>query len=196
VPRLRSAVVPVASFALGALTSYAQGLLPGALAPLANSVSGWTLVTVVLVAWARPRVGAAAVLGAASFVLLVAGYTAASHVRGLTYDPTRFGVVGLVAGPLVGVAAVWLRADGVRAGLATALLAGIGLGEAVYGLTTVADTTGVGYWAAIGVAALVLAAGMLARRLRGAVPVVLGTAGTALVAGVFVLAYRAFGALG
>lgn len=189
-----------ASFLLGGLTSFAQGFLPDAAAPFANSASGWTLLTALLVAWAardpRARTWHAAVLGAASFVLLVLGYTVAADVRGYVYDPTLFGIVGLVVGPFVGVAAAWLRETGVRAALGTALLAGIGLGESVYGLTTVVETTGAGYWVAIGLVSLVLLAVMLGRALRGTLQVVLTTAGAAVGAAVFLLAYRALGTVG
>lgn len=199
-PWQRGVVVLVASFLLGGLTSYAQGFLPDAAAPFANSAIGWTLLTAFLVAWAardpRTRTWHAAVLGAASFVLLTLGYTVAADLRGFFYDPTLFGVVGLVVGPFVGVAAAWLWRTGVHSALGTALLAGIGLGESVYGLTTVVETTGATYWLVIGVVALVLLVGMLARRLRGALPVTLAVAGTAVVATAFVVAYRALGAVG
>jgi hypothetical protein len=192
--------VLAASFLLGGLTSYAQGFLPDAAAPFANSASGWTLLTALLVAWSardpRVRTWHAAVLGAASFVLLTLGYTVAADLRGYFYDPTTFGAVGLVAGPFVGVAAAWLWRTGVHAALGTAVLAGIGVGESVYGLTTVVETTGATYWVVIGVAALVLLAAMLARRVRGAIPVTVTVAGTAAVAGAFVLAYRALGTIG
>ncbi|WP_258724657.1 DUF6518 family protein [Cellulomonas sp. NS3] len=192
----RLTVVPLASAALGALTVVAQGALPDAAAPFANSASGWTVLTALLVLWSRARTRAAAVLGAASFVLLVLGYSAGAHLRGLFYDPTFFGTVGLVVGPVVGVAAAWLREHGLRAALGTAALAGIGAGEAVYGLTVVVGTTGAAYWVVLGVGALALLAGMLARRVRGAVPVLVATLGTAVVAGLFVVAYRVAGSVG
>lgn len=44
----------------------------------------------------------AALLGAASFVLLTLGYSAAAHLRGLFYDPTPFVVVGVAVVPFVG----------------------------------------------------------------------------------------------
>ena len=95
-----------ASFLLGGLTSFAQGFLPDAAAPFANSASGWTLLTALLVAWAardaRTRTWHAAVLGAASFVLLTLGYTVAADLRGFFYDPTLFGEEGHVGGPRVG----------------------------------------------------------------------------------------------
>ena len=42
-------IVVAASLVLGALTSYAQGLLPGPLRPFANSASGWTVLTALIV---------------------------------------------------------------------------------------------------------------------------------------------------
>lgn len=190
----------VASFVLGGLTSYAQGFLPDVAAPFANSATGWTLLTALLVAWyaraEHARTWHAAVLGAASFVLLTLGYTVVADLRGYVYDPTMFGLVGLVVGPFVGVAAAWLWRSGVHAALGTAVLAGIGVGESVYGLTTVVETTGATYWVVIDVVALVLLAAMLARRVRGAVPVTVAVAGTAAIAGAFVLAYRALGTIG
>ena len=131
--------VALASFLLGVLTSYKQGVLPDAWRSFANSATGWTLLTVVLVFWARVSTRLAAVLGALSFVLLVLGYTAGAQLQSLSYSPVLFGVVGLVVGPFVGVAAAWLRAHGGRAARGTALISGIFTGEAVYGLTVIAD---------------------------------------------------------
>lgn len=188
-PAVRPGIVVVLSFLLGGLTSYAQGFLPDALASFANSASGWTVLTALLVYWSRARAVPAAVLGAVSFVLLVLGYMVASQVRGYVYDPLLFSVVGLVAGPFVGVAASWLRATGARAALAVALLAGIGVGEAVYGLTVVRESTSPVYWSAIGVAGLALLAGVVVRRVRGSLPVLLAVGGTAVVAAAFYVAY-------
>ncbi|MFD7310781.1 DUF6518 family protein [Promicromonospora sp. NPDC059942] len=188
-PAARAGVVVVLSFVLGGLTSYAQGFLPDAFASFANSASGWTVLTALLLFWSRLRTAPAAVLGAVSFVLLVLGYTVASQVRGYVYDPLLFSAVGVVAGPFVGVAASWLRATGVRAALGTALLAGIGVGEAAYGLTIIRETTSPVYWTVIGVAGLALLVAQLVRRVRGALPVALAAGGTALVAAAFYLAY-------
>ena len=169
----RALVVIVLSFALGCLESWAQGFLPGALRPLSNSASGFTLVTALLVHWSRATTRRAALLGAASFVLLVLGYAAVSSLRGFPYSPLEWGVIGVVVGPFVGVAAAWLHGRGIRAALGGGLLAGIGVGDAVYGLTTVAGTTGAGYWMAIGCLAIALLAWLLLRRVRGIAAVVL-----------------------
>jgi hypothetical protein len=182
-----------ASFLLGMLTFYAQGFLPDAWRSFANSASGWTLLTALLVFCAQVSTRVAAVLGALSFLLLVLGYTAGAQLNGLSYSPVLFGVVGVVVGPFIGLAAAWLRARRVRAALATALLAGIFTGEAVYGLTVIADSTAPEYWVAIGVVGISLLIGMVWVRLRGWAPVTLAILGTGAVAGVFLAAYAALG---
>lgn len=188
------AVVIVVSFLSGMLTFFAQGLLPDAVNSFANSASGWTLVTVLVLAWARVRTAFAAVLGAASFVLLTVGYSASAHLQGLFYDPTLFAVVGVLVGPFVGIATSWLRAESVwKAAAGTALLSGIGLGEGAYGLTMVADTTSPVYWALVGVMALGLLVAMLIRRLRGVPVALLAVLGAGATAGAFNVAYGALG---
>lgn len=179
--------VAMLSFLLGALTSYAQGFLPHALNSLSNSSSGWTLITVLLIWSVRARPALAAILGAASFVLLTIGYTAASAVRGYTYDPTLWSLVGLVVGPFVGVAAAWLRERDLRAALATATLTGIAVGEAIYGLTVVGDSTSPVYWTLGGLSGLALLAGMVLRRIRGSVNITLALGLSAVVAAAFLI---------
>jgi len=185
--------VVVASFLLGMLTFYAQGFLPDAWRSFANSASGWTLLAALLVFCAQVSTRVAAVLGALSFLLLVLGYAAGAQLNGLSYSPVLFGVVGVVVGPFVGLAAAWLRARRVRAALATALIAGIFTGEAVYGLTVIADSTRPEYWVAIGVVGIVLLVGMLSTRVRGWVPVTVAVLGTAAVAAAFLAAYSTLG---
>lgn len=192
----RGLIVAVLSVLLGGVTFFAQGFLPDAASSFANSASGWTLLTAVLVYWSRFPAGPAAVLAVISFVLLVLGYAAVADLRGLYYDPMLFSVVGVVVGPFVGVATAWLRATGLRAARGTAALAGIGVGEAVFGLTVVGDTTSPVYWIAVALGSAALMAGMLARRIRGGVPVAVTVGGTAAVAAAYVVVYRALGNVG
>ncbi|MGV8910124.1 MAG: DUF6518 family protein [Propionicimonas sp.] len=189
----RVAAVSVASFLLGMLTFSAQGFLPDAWRSFANSASGWTLLTALLVFGSRASTKLAAVLGALSFVLLVLGYTAGAQLHGLSYSPVLFGAVGLVVGPFVGVSAEWLRHRGLHGALGTALLSGIFTGEAFYGLTAIADSTRPEYWVAIGGVGIILLIGMVSRRLRGWVPVTVSILGTAAVAAAFLAAYKALG---
>jgi hypothetical protein len=149
---------------------------------------------VLLLSWVRVLPAVAALLGAMSFVLLTLGYSAAAQLADLFYDPTLFVLVGAAVGPFVGVATCWLRAvQPSRVAMGTALLAGIGVGEAVYGLTTVADTTSPVYWILIGAASLALLVTVLLRRLRRPPWALLTAVGTGLVAGAFVVSYGALG---
>ena len=162
---LAGAGIVMGSLALGGLTSVAQGLLPDSLRSVANSPSGWTLLTVVMIAVSRLRLLPAACFGAVSFVCLVVGYTVVSELRGLSYSPTLWIAVGLVAGPVVGWstsaafdARRWLNVAG------SSLIAGIAITDAVYGLTVVADTTSPVYWWLAGVAGMAFLAVVALRR--------------------------------
>ncbi|GEP39198.1 hypothetical protein NPS01_28610 [Nocardioides psychrotolerans] len=95
-----------------------------------------------MIAVRRPSLWPAACLGAVSFVCLDLGYTAASELRGLSYDPLFWGAVGLIAGPAIG----WSTSAAFDAGpflsaTGSSLIAGVALTDAFYGLTVVADTT-------------------------------------------------------
>ncbi|WP_245991232.1 DUF6518 family protein [Bogoriella caseilytica] len=192
----RAVIVAVLSFVLGGLTFYAQGFLPDAAVPFANSSSGWTLLTSLLVFGSRFRPAAAAVLGAVSFVLLVLGYAVVAGLEGLYYNPLLFSMIGVIAGPAVGAATSWLRARGFRAAAGTGVLAGIGLGDGLFGLTVVHETTEPGYWWAVVAIAVILLAVMLVRRIRGAGPAILAVAGSAAMAGAFLIVYQYVGARG
>ena len=190
---LRFGAAAVLSLLLGGVTSYAQGWLPDWVSSFANSASGWTILTVLLVFWSRVPARWAVVLGAVSFVLLVVGYSIASQLRGLYYNPMMFGVIGVVAGPFVGGAAAWLREREFRGALGVALLAGIGLGEGAYGLTVVGDTTHPAYWIFVAVLGAGLLAAMVATRLRSLRWASASIGGAAAVAAAFYVSYSALG---
>jgi hypothetical protein len=186
-------VVLVASLLLGGATSWAQGFLPEPLTPFANSASGWTLLTALLVWSQRRGTATSAVLGLVCFVCLVLGYSAASALRGLFYSPVRFGVIAVLAGPLVGVAAAWLRRREWHAAFGTGVLAGIAAGESIYGLTVVSATTGTLYWTLVGLLGVALLTWTLTTRTH-ALRVRLGCLGlTAATAAGFNVAYRIIG---
>jgi hypothetical protein len=142
--------VSAAGALLGGATSFAQTFLPDALRPFANSASGWTLLTALTVAACRARTAPAALFGAVSFVALVLGYQFVSGLRGFPTSETLFLIIGVIVGPFVGVAASWLHRDGWRALLGCGALSGIAVGEGVYGLVKISDTTGWFYWTLIG----------------------------------------------
>lgn len=194
-PAFRIAIVLAVSLFLGGATSFAQGLLPDAIVSFGNSASGWTLLTALLVFWARLGWLGSGLLGAASFVLLTVGYALVSTWRGFFYDPLLFAVIGVIVGPFVGVAACWLWRRGYRAALGVALLTGIAVGEAYYGLTVVGETTSPIYWILIGVIGLALLGWALVTRIRGVGPVAVALGASAGVAVAFVLAYAQIGAI-
>lgn len=163
-------MVALAGLLLGGLTSFGQGLLPGSLSSFANSASGWTCSTAVLVWAVRRGTVLSAVLGAVSFVALTVGYALVSTARGFFDDTLPWSLIGLIVGPFIGVAAAWLHQRGTHLALGAGLLAGIGIGDGIDGLTVDVDTTSPVYWTAavvVGTALAVTAAirTRLARRI-------------------------------
>lgn len=189
------AVVAGASLVLGGLTSFAQTFLPDALRPFANSASGWTLLTALVVARARTGLALGAVLGALSFTALVVGYSIVSTWRGFPTSEELFLVAAVVVGPFVGAAASALRRSGVLAAIAVAVLAGIAIGEGAYGLLMVSATTGWAYWTLIGLIGVALLAWAFLRRLDSLRLRSLAVGLTAAVALAFFLAYNAIGSI-
>ena len=109
--RLLLSTVTVA-LALGALTALGQQYLPDQLRSLAKGAGSWSLAAFLLALRAR-RPGSAAACAALALVGLVAGYYATNELRGypasLTYVAFWTSAAVLV-GPVLGLAASWLRA--------------------------------------------------------------------------------------
>ena len=130
---------------------------------------------------------------------MLAGYALATEFRGYPVGTSmfvRWGVAAVIAGPALGVGTAWLRDPNPRrAAAGVAPIAGILLGEGLYGLTVVAATTSVGYWigeVAVGLALVVLAA----IRLRNGPGIALMLALSAIASVIFYLVYtRVLGAL-
>jgi hypothetical protein len=135
---------------LGGLTSFGQQYLPAWLNSLSNSAGGWTMLCFLVVWWGRARPLLAAALGVVIFQLLVESYSVVTEWRGYDDgDPftSVWTVVGLVAGPLLGAAAALARyAPPVWRALAVTPLSAVLLGEGVWALNTIADTTSPVYW--------------------------------------------------
>ncbi|MDP3892338.1 DUF6518 family protein [Nocardioides sp.] len=178
---LSALAVAGASLLLGGLTSWAQGVLPDALASFANSPSGWTVLTALLVAAVRPSLAWGAAFGVVSFVSLVLGYTIVSELRGLAYNPMFWSVVGVMAGPVLGAAAAAVVGrHTVRAALGAGALAGVLVADGIYGLTVVGDSTSPVYWSLCLVAGAVLVGGTALRlRSPAAAAYVVASAGAA-----------------
>jgi Family of unknown function (DUF6518) len=163
-------IVLIAGFLLGGLTSWAQFLLPAALKPLANSFSGWTMIAAVLVWLTRVRLAPAAILGAISFVTLNIGYVVVSVARGFPTGWILWSVIGLIAGPVVGIAAAALHLQNKNfVAIGAGVLGGILIGDSIRGFLIVLQSTGWFYWtlvAAVGVLFLATAAIGLLRSIR------------------------------
>jgi hypothetical protein len=81
---------------------------------------------------------------------LLVGYVLGEHARGHTAGAALilfWGAAALLAGPVVGIAGYWLRdGDGFRPALGVGVMSGLLIGEGIYGLTFIADTTFTPYW--------------------------------------------------
>ncbi|PWJ55515.1 hypothetical protein SAMN06264364_103190 [Quadrisphaera granulorum] len=132
----------VAAVLLGAATEAAQGVLPTAWGPLANSITAWVLLPAALttaVLAAVPRQGTngltlALAAGLASTQGLVAGYygwaAVVSNTSHAWSSVVLWAAAGLVSGALVGVAALVRATErGPLRGAATGLLAAVPLAD-------------------------------------------------------------------
>lgn len=142
--------IAAAALVLGGLTSPAQQYLPAEITSFANSASGWTALTFLMVWLSRVRPWWGALAGAVAFVLMVEGYRIVSEWRGFGYGrPFQdvFTYIGIVVGPVVGVSASLLR-YGTAWWRAVSIvpLAVVLIGEGVYGLTVISETTSPVYW--------------------------------------------------
>jgi hypothetical protein len=189
---LRSAVVAIVALALGVLTAYAQGWLPQQMSSLANSAGSWTLVTFALSMMAFSG-WLAAVFGAASLLGLLAGYVLGAGMRG---DPSSnttivfWGAAALLAGPLLGLSGHWVKTRrDLPAAIGVGAVSGVLMGEGVYALTHIADTTYPPYWWGEIVVGLILLLAVAWRRLLGIRAVALSVGVTVVAAVAFVLVY-------
>jgi hypothetical protein len=144
------AIALAGALVLGGLTSLGQQYLPSWLNSLSNSAGGWTMLSFLLVWLGRARPVLAAVLGVVAFVALTEGYGIVSNWRGYFYSEPfagRWTIVGLLAGPVLGVAASLTRhGSPLWRLLGVTPLSAVLLGEGVWALRTVADTTSPVYW--------------------------------------------------
>ncbi len=194
---IATAIALLGGLLLGGVTSYGQTYLPDAVRSFANSAGGWTVLAFLLIRFGRARLLLAGVLGIVAFEALVEGYRLVSGWRGFFYARPFggiFSLIGLVAGPVLGVSASLTR-YGSRPWrlLGFTPLAAVLLGEGCYGLAVVGGSTSPVYWSLqIGAAVLIIA--VAAARIRpGTRVVALAVALTLAGAAVFLLGYRALG---
>jgi hypothetical protein len=138
-----------AGLGLGALTAYGQEWLPPELGSLANSSGSWSLMAFGLALLAGgPRL--AALCGALTLGTLLAGYVVAAGIRGDVSSSSLivfWGAAAILMGPLIGRAAHAVRSGApTLAALGSGAMSGLLIGEGIYGLIYIADTTYPPYW--------------------------------------------------
>lgn len=170
------AVSVLVGLVLGGLTAVGQQHLPEALRSAANSSGTWVVVAFAVALLAR-WLGWAVAAGAVTLLALLAGYVLTNELRGFPSSSGLllfWGVAGVTVGPLVGLGAHWLRTrTDARAALGVGGLAGVLVGEGVYGLTVVVETTAPEYWWGSVVVGVAVVLGAAVLRLRGVLPRVL-----------------------
>jgi hypothetical protein len=135
--------------AAGAVTEWSATHLPFSLEPLANSAAPWILVAFAVALTAR-RTGESLMLAVVTLLALVFGFYLAEAHRGWSvslHQVELWSAASVAIGPLVGLAAGWLR-NAVRTtnALGAGVLGGLVAGEAVYGLTKLRFSSPADYW--------------------------------------------------
>src|SRR6202012_3192021 len=171
------------AFGLGALTDLGQAWLPQSSASLANSGASWAAVAFVLALLATGT-GQAALWGLLGLAGLVGGYyvtAIAQHVPESPQSIRFWFLAAVIIGPLLGVAASWVRRGGpVAAAPGAGAVAGLLGGESVYGLTAIAGSTSSIYWTVQLAIAVTLLAALNAWRVREPPPMALSVVTTAV----------------
>lgn len=186
-------IVLVAVAVTGSLTSFGQQFLPDELRSLANASGPWFAVVMAALVVARPRPVLAIILGALGLMVMNEAYGVVSRWRGSFYGgglSSMWNQIALLVGPVAGIAATWLRSPRpVLVALGASAPAAVLIGEGLFGLTVVTDTTSPVFWTielAAGIGLVVVTA---VTRLRtiGAIGVLV--LASALGAGLFYVVY-------
>lgn len=165
--------------AAGALTQWSVVHLPASLEPLSNTAAPWVLIAFAVALTGR-GMGESLVLAVVTLITLVLGFYVAQEIRGWAvslHQVEFWSVTSVVMGPLIGLAASWVRDAGSVAGaIGAGVVGGLLVGEAVHGLTALRFTSSPGYWDVqfiLGVVlALVATLWRSRRRLLASVPAV------------------------
>lgn len=151
-PRIGSAVLIalVGGLVLGGLTSVLQTVLPASVNSFANSSGGWSMLLFALVRLGGARPLPAALLGLLTFWALLEGYDLVTAARGFGYSlpfTDVFWLLAVPAGPVLGAAAALTRhgSPAVQV-LAVAPLSGVLIGEGVWALGAILESTSPVYW--------------------------------------------------
>lgn len=188
-----AAVIGLAGFLLGAATSYGQSFLPEEIGSLANSAGAWSLVAAALALFATSQLPAAA-SGALALAALLAGYIATSSLRSFPASTgliVFWGLCAIVVGPFLGLGANWIKTDRpIFNALGAGGITGLLIGEGVYGIRYISDSTYPPYWWAQIALAIVLLIWAAAQRLRQARLLALAVGVNLVVAALFVALFQ------
>ena len=164
-------IVVLITVVIGGLTSPAQQYLPDTLRSLANAAGPWFVVVMVAVLLGRGPLLLSILLGILGFTLLNASYGLVTELRGFPWSfANKWAIIAIPAGIVVGVASTWLRSRRRALVFAGAAVPAVVLvAEGIYGLVTIADTTGPVVWILELVGAAAWLAWVGARQLRSGV---------------------------
>jgi hypothetical protein len=174
---VRLALAVAVGLAAGALTEWLVPHLPFSLEPLGNSAAPWVLVAFVVALTAR-GMRESLMLAVVTLLALVLGFYVVEAGRGWGVSRQQVAlwcVASAAIGPLVGLAAGWVRHPGrMTAPLGAGILGGLLAGEALWGLTGLRLSSPARYWHVQLVLGVGLAVGLTLwrsrRRLRGSIP--------------------------
>jgi hypothetical protein len=174
----------------GALTAYGQGWLADSVSSLVNSAGPWSLAAFLVARTVgADRLWLAMVTAVVTLACSEVGYAAATVLRGDANSTSTIAfwlTAAVLAGPPLGLAASWSIRAGWRWAAGCGALAGVFVGEGIYGWSSLVDTTEWRYWAAetaIGAVAAVSTATIawIRRGLLDAVAAVAAAGATAVV---------------
>jgi hypothetical protein len=145
----RLTLAAMVGLVVGAVTELSVPHLPFALEPLANTAAPWVLVAFAVALTAR-WMSESLVLAVMCLVALVVGFYVAEALRGWQVSRQQvefWSAASVLIGPLIGLAAGWIRHAGRAAGAVGAgVLGGLLVGEALHGLTALRFSSSAGYW--------------------------------------------------
>jgi hypothetical protein len=172
---------------LGALTDWGQSRLPWYAGSLANSAGSWVLVAF-FAALGGSRIRLSVGRGVLCMVGLNLGYYITAAARGIPISASAVSfwlVAAAVFGPVVGLAAGWVRHGGsIQIGAGSGILAGFLAGESIYALRYLSHSTTTTYWTIQLLVAVALGVGLALRASRRAPSLFASALACALVAGV------------
>jgi hypothetical protein len=139
----------VSGLLIGALTEWLVLRVSFVLMPLSNSAAPWIIVAF-LVALSARSVRQSLGLAVVTLVAAVVGFYLGQGVRGWAVSGHQLAfwcAVAVVAGPVIGLSAGWLRhLNGIWGAAGGGVLGGLLIGEALHGLSQPAFLTPHDYW--------------------------------------------------